>query len=182
MHVSRFTIHAFLSWLHTLRLDAKVGRINHSRLCPLSNFLLAACGKASLVRTLSYQAPTWGPVEELPEWAVRFTMLLDHLYMLDERGTYRAIYNATVEDCIYVLSRIFLDETGYVLLRPHAYLPVLPFSSSLFSVNATRPTPYVTRPAVPLGSVLFAPIVAPVVSPDLASDDDLSSSWLQEVC
>ena len=180
MHVSRFTILAFLSWLHTLRLDAKVGRINHSRLCPLANFLLAACGKASLVRTLSYQAPSWGPVEELPQWAVRFTMLLDHLYMLDERGTYRAVYNATVEDCIYVLSRIVFDETGYVLLRLPFYLPVLPFSVSLFSVNATRPMPHVTRPAVPLGSVLFAPLVAPGV-PDLALDDDLSSSWLQEV-
>ena len=179
MHPSRFTLIAFLSWLHTLPTDREVGRINHSRLCPLANFLLATSDKASLVRTRTYQAPSWGSVEELPQWAAQFTFLLDHVYMLDERNAYRPTYNVTVQQCVEVLSTVVLWETGAVLLRPHACTPVLPFSASLFSVNATCPTPHVARPAIPYGSVLFAPFVAPV--PDLASDDDISCSWLREV-
>ena len=179
MHPSRFTLIAFLSWLHTLPPSKEVGRINHSRVCPLSNFLLAASRKASLVRTRTYQSPSWGPVEELPQWASQFTLLLDHMYMLDERNAYRPVYNVTVQQCVEVLSHVVLWETGAVLLRPHACTPVLPFSVSLFSVYTTRPTPHVTCPAVPLGSVLFAPQVAPVLG--LASDDDLSTSWLDEV-
>ena len=179
MHPSRFTLIAFLSWLHTLPTQKEVGRINHSRVCPLSNFLLAASGKASLVRTRTYQSPSWGSVEELPQWASQFTFLLDHVYMLDERNAYRPTYNVTVQQCVEVLSHVVLWETGAVLLRPHAYTPVLPFSAPLFSVYTTRPTPHVTRPAIPLGSVLFAPQAAPVLG--LAHDDDLSSFWLHEV-
>ncbi len=175
MHSSRLTLVAFLSWLHTLPVDKVVGNINHSRLCPLANFLLAASGRASLVRTRTYQSPTWGPVEELPQWAAHFTMLLDFRYMLDENGTYRLLNSVTVQQCIEVLSTVHQWETGYVLLRPHAYTPILPFS-----LLASPCTPHATRPTFPLGSVLFAPLVTPVL-PGMASDDDLSRSWLLEV-
>ena len=182
MHPTRFTLIAFLSWLHTLPANKIVGNINHSRLCPLANFLLAASGRASLVRTRTYQSPSWGEVEELPQWAAQFAMLLDFRYMLDENGVYQLLNSVTVENCVEVLSIVHQWETGYVLLRPHAFTPVLPFSvlASPCTPHAIRRTPDSTRRAVPLGSVLFAPPATPSV-PGLASDDDLSGSWLLEV-
>jgi len=182
MHPSRFTLIAFLSWLHTLPANKIVGNINHSRLCPLANFLLTASGRASLVRTRTYQSPSWASVEDLPEWAAHFALLLDHVYMLDDRGAYRPLYNVTVQQCIEVLSIVHQWETGYVLLRPHACTPLLPFSvlSSLRTPHAERRTLDRSRPVVPLGSVLFASILTPGV-PGIAAEDDLSDSWRMEV-
>ncbi len=174
MHPTRFTLIAFLSWLHTLPVDKIIGNVNHSRLCPLANFLLAVSGRASLVRTRVYQSPSWGPVEELPEWAAQFTFLLDYRYMVDENGVYCLLNSVTVQQCIEVLSTVHYWETGAVMLRPHAITYILPFS-----VLSSPCTPHATRPTFPFGSVLFAPISTSIQT-GVAADDDLSCSWLVE--